>query len=93
MLQEGTVAVGDISNSTDTFKTKQQSPIRYYSFIEFFGLGESLADELYSKSLKNYDLAKTMGLAAGLTPHAPYTMSGRAFELLKIWHNNHPQEA
>ena len=36
MQKEGIVAVGDISNKTDTAATKSTSPIKYYTFVEMF---------------------------------------------------------
>ena len=36
MYDGGIVAVGDISNKTDTAATKAKSPIRYYTFVEMF---------------------------------------------------------
>jgi cytosine/adenosine deaminase-related metal-dependent hydrolase len=36
MYDNGIVAVGDISNKLDTVKRKNESPIRYYTFVEMF---------------------------------------------------------
>ena len=36
MYDNGIVAVGDISNKTDTIKTKIASKVNYYTFIEMF---------------------------------------------------------
>jgi len=36
MFEAGIVAVGDISNKTDTAATKEKSAIRYYTFVEMF---------------------------------------------------------
>ena len=38
MLESGIVAVGDISNTTDSFAQKQQGNLYYYTFVEFFDL-------------------------------------------------------
>src|SRR5690606_9417911 len=38
MAAQGIVAVGDISNSADSFQVKAQSSITYHTFIELFDL-------------------------------------------------------
>ena len=38
MQDNGIVAVGDVSNTTDTFALKSLSPIYYHTFIELFAI-------------------------------------------------------
>ena len=40
MQDNGIVAVGDISNTADTFALKSESPIYYHTFIELFAVDE-----------------------------------------------------
>ncbi|MBK7224781.1 MAG: hypothetical protein IPH96_04915 [Saprospiraceae bacterium] len=42
MFLNGIVAVGDISNKTDTIAVKSKSKIQYYNFIEFLTLWKIL---------------------------------------------------
>ncbi|MBK6545471.1 MAG: amidohydrolase family protein [Saprospiraceae bacterium] len=81
MYHGGIVAVGDISNKTDTIDTKTKSQILYHSFIEAFDfLQEHLADKFFEDYKKVFDafgnLPKTM------VPHAPYSVSNRLFQRL-----------
>jgi cytosine/adenosine deaminase-related metal-dependent hydrolase len=82
LWESGVQAVGDISNTTVSFETKKNSPIRYVTYAEIFdvmtgqtpeqaiGQGESVAEA-----------ARGMGLEAYVTLHAPYSVSERLFEM------------
>ncbi len=77
MFESGIVGVGDISNRAVTFGLKQQSAIRYHTFVEVFGLGDHRADTLLQQGLQVLQQAHALGLSASLTPHAPYSTSNR----------------
>jgi aminodeoxyfutalosine deaminase len=82
MRKNGIVAVGDISNQTDTFAVKTASAIRYYTFIELFDfLQESGAEKAFSDWKPVYDAApQNDGNARSMVPHAPYSVSKSLFE-------------
>jgi cytosine/adenosine deaminase-related metal-dependent hydrolase len=82
MLNEGIVAVGDISNSTDTFQQKNLGRLRYYTFVEMFDLLQSeQADDFYSKYLGVHDeLDPILGSRKSCVPHSPYTVSRTLFK-------------
>ena len=42
MLQNGIVAVGDISNAVDTFEQKQKGNLHYYTFVEYFDMFQNI---------------------------------------------------
>ena len=88
MWRKGIMAVGDISNQTDTFATKQASKIRYYTFVEMFDFFQTQNTEAeFNKWKTVYDALPTPnGSAKSMVPHAPYSVSKKLFS--KINHAN-----
>lgn len=75
MLKEGIVAVGDISNTTLSLTTKQQSTIYYHTFVELIALNPERANLVFSDGKKIVQVFENKQLSASLAPHAPYTAS------------------
>jgi cytosine/adenosine deaminase-related metal-dependent hydrolase len=92
MIQNGIVAVGDISNVTDTFPQKAKGNLRYYTFVEFFDfLLDHTAVAEFEKFKAVFDqLELTDGSQKSLVPHAPYSVSRRLFQLLNDANGNAP---
>ncbi len=82
MLSEGIVAVGDISNSTNTFQQKHLGRMRYYTFVEMFDfLQNDQAEDFYSKYMDVHDqLEESAGSRKSCVPHSPYTVSPTLFQ-------------
>lgn len=81
MLAGGIVALGDISNTTDTFAVKSAGRMRYHSFVEMFDfLQEQNAEKTFADWLPIFE---KLGLAEGsrktVVPHAPYSVSKNLF--------------
>lgn len=81
MLEEGIVAVGDISNTADTFSLKMRGNLRYYTFIELFDfLQDADAEKVFSNWAAVYDqLQHASGNNKAMVPHAPYSVSKKLF--------------
>ena len=77
MWKNGIVAVGDISNNNRSLKVKAESPIRYFSFIERFGLDPSVAEKSFSAGIDIFNelKQKKRNNVGNLTAHAPYSVS------------------
>lgn len=81
MYAAGIVAVGDISNKLDTAAVKDQSRIRYYTFVEMFDfLQDSRAEQTFNQYLPVWEGQSTAhGNRKSAVPHAPYTVSKELF--------------
>lgn len=77
MWENGIQAVGDICNQTDTFATKQRSPIHYYSFVEIFDFLDAAKAPWLSGQMDAF--TKAPGLRSAV-PHAPYSVSPEIYQ-------------
>jgi cytosine/adenosine deaminase-related metal-dependent hydrolase len=79
MRKEGVVAVGDICNTPVSFEVKRKSTIYYHSFIEVAGLSEEVTETRQAAAARLLKDAADAGLAATITPHAPYSTNESLF--------------
>lgn len=78
MIDNGIVAVGDISNTTDTFKLKEKGNLYYHTFIEIFNSNPVKAAEVFENGVTLEKILKSTSQVkstCSIVPHAPYTMS------------------
>ena len=77
MWSQGIQAVGDICNKADTFKVKERSKIRYYSFVEMFDFLQEEFERFITGYREVYKIATGNKSAV---PHAPYSVSPALFK-------------
>jgi Cytosine deaminase and related metal-dependent hydrolases len=90
MLDGGIVAVGDISNSADTFPAKSKGRLRYHTFLELFDfLQDDNAEKTFADGKAVWDqLQPAPGNTATMVPHAPYSVSQSLFQHINAF-NQH----
>ncbi len=93
MLQNGIVAVGDISNLISTVPIKQKGKMYYHTFVEVLGLDPALAETKLEEGKVLQQLFKNIPNGnASVVPHAPYTVSIEVLKLIDKYasENNSP---
>ncbi len=80
MLQQGIVAVGDISNTILSLPVKKQSTLYYHTFVELIGLNPERAELVFDAGKEIINAFEENDLSASLAPHASYSSS---LELIK----------
>jgi len=83
MYDNGIIAVGDISNSINSLKVKQDSKLYYHTFVEVFSFLPQRAEEAFNNAVEL--LKQFKPLSASLTPHAPYSVSKELFKLIRSY--------
>ena len=86
MLQNGIVAVGDISNAADSFPQKAKRNLKYYTFIEAFDFLPLNAEKEFERARSVAgELEKIFPDANfSIVPHAPYSVSEQLFQQLAL---------
>ena len=80
------MAVGDISNTANSFAYKATAKIYYHTFIEIYAFDEIRADAAFERGLAlQEELRKYLGdktqQQSSITPHAPYSTSTKLLGL------------
>jgi len=82
MIENGIVAVGDISNTLDTLSQKAKHHLAYYSFVELYDLDPARAEDKIIAGLEIQKQFQENCVRASLVPHAPYSVTNNLWHLL-----------
>ncbi len=99
LYESGVSAMADISNNSESFAVKAESPIYTRTFLEFFGTEPSQVDEILIRAEVLTKKAKEFGLDASPTPHSCYSMSPQLLKAVSRsgldsgWLSYHNQES
>jgi len=74
MIANGIVGVGDICNTRDTLGQKQRDNLKYYNFIETFGVDVNKVDVIFNQAMELRNKFRAAGQKASIVPHAPYSV-------------------
>jgi len=74
MISNGIVAVGDICNTGDTLVQKQKENLKYYNFIETFGVDINKDNVVFNQAIELRNKFRYAGQKASIVPHAPYSV-------------------
>ena len=74
MIANGIVAVGDICNTRDTLEKKQKNNLKYYNFIETFGVDINKDNVVFNQAIELRNKFRYAGQKASIVPHAPYSV-------------------
>jgi len=83
MYLEGIVAVGDISNNSDSFEVKKNSDIFYHTFVEVFTVNNQFSFETFRKAGDFVSKLKEYELKGNIVPHASYSVPQELWDLIK----------
>lgn len=86
MLQNGIVAVADISNQNHSFKQKNAQNLYYHTFLEIFDVTSEQLEEKWQTGLNLYhQVPKNAQNTASISPHAPYTTTPNMLKKIHLF--------
>ena len=91
MQINGIVAVGDISNTDDSFELKKNSNIYYHTFVETFTTSNTTATEAFSTAERNHLKLKNNNLQGAIVPHASYSVPDKLKKMIIDYNKDQAQ--
>lgn len=87
LYMEGTVAVGDIANTTQSIAVREKDKMHVHTFVEALGFVNGLAEKAWQKAKIVFEQYATQQvtrhrLSQSITPHAPYSVSQSLFQYI-----------
>jgi len=82
MIKNGIVGVGDICNTDNTLKQKAKNNIKYYNFIELYGIKNNQIDQCFynAKQLKKKFIEHN--LQSTIVPHSTYGVHPKLMQMI-----------
>ena len=89
MIGNGIVAVGDISNTSNSFRQKESGRMHYHTFVEMFDfLQDGNAQSCFDQYMGVYDqVPENTWNKKTCVPHSPYTVSRTLFTKINNQNN------
>lgn len=91
MIQNGIVAVGDISNNAISFQQKSKNNLAWHGFLEISGFAPQIATMRFEGGLSAYrQFEQLLGsnFKLSMAAHAPYSVSRQLWELMAPYFKN-----
>jgi cytosine/adenosine deaminase-related metal-dependent hydrolase len=91
MLENGIVAVGDISNNAISFAQKAKQRLAYYTFLEISGFTPQVTQLRFDKGLEYYQQFEQINSKnhfLSMAAHAPYSVSKELWQLMQPYFKN-----
>ncbi|MEI8074733.1 MAG: amidohydrolase family protein [Bacteroidota bacterium] len=91
MLENGIVAVGDISNNAISFSQKAKQKLAYYTFLELSGFTPFIAASRFEKGLEYYqqfNQINSVSHSLSMAAHAPYSVSQELWQMMAPYFKN-----
>lgn len=82
MANGGIVAVGDISNTDDSFAMKKNSKLYFHTFIETFTVDNNSADEAFATAKVNREKLNSLQLPSTIVHHSSYTVPDKLSDMI-----------
>jgi cytosine/adenosine deaminase-related metal-dependent hydrolase len=82
LFENGVVAVADICNAANSISLKKTNPIYWHNFVEVSGFVDAGAQKRFDDGKAILDQFLKNDMPATLTPHAPYSVSKKLFQLI-----------
>ncbi len=91
MIQNGIVAVGDISNNATSFHQKSKNNLAWQVFLEISGWSPQIADMRFQNGLAAYQQFEELQseqCKLSMCAHAPYSVSKELWHLIAPYYQN-----
>lgn len=85
MIQNGIVAVGDISNNATSFLQKSKNNLAWHTFLEISGFSPQIAQMRFDQGLaafKQFEPLQGDAFRLSMAAHAPYSVSNTLWEMM-----------